>query len=315
MTKDNIKGHSHNHYHSATKGEARSLKIALILFAVVSLVARFCPLDYWLKLALYVSLYLFVGYEVLLNAVKGVLHGEWFDENFLMTVATLGVFALELYDGHDEFSEAVAVILLFRIGEFFLGYASRRSLATAQRQGLSINKESNSEAFITRFAKVYTPFICVIAIILALLIPIIYICAGWEACWDVWLYRALTFLVISCPCALVISIPLTFFAAIMGASRQGIIITDGCCLETLHKGTFPEGDIVFTDDKTDKMETAKRIAHKCMHIVWQNICLAVGIKIICLILSAFGYAPMWLAVFADTGMMIICVLNALRAIK
>ena len=137
---------------------------------------------------------------------------------------------------------------------------------------------------------------------------------GGDADWNTWIYRALTFLVISCPCALVISIPMTFFASIINASKHGILITDGCGLEQLNKGTFPSGEIVFADNNPSKHNIAKKIARRCMNIVWQNIVFAIGVKIIVLILSAFGITSMWLAIFADTGIMILAVLNAMRAL-
>ena len=253
------------------------------------------------------------------NAIKGIVHGEWFDENFLMTVATLGVFALAIFEGNDDYGEAISVILFFRIGEYFQGYASMKSKKKIEALGIeksgSSRSTSQSEAFITRFAKVYTPFVCCGALILAIIAPLINMAiGGCDADWNTWIYRALTFLVISCPCALVISIPMTFFASIINASKHGILITDGCGLEQLNKGTFPSGEIVFADNNPSKHNIAKKIAHRCMNIVWQNIFFAIGVKIIVLILSAFGITSMWLAIFADTGIMILAVLNAMRAL-
>ena len=305
--------HTHHHHHEASHGALVRIISTVILYMALNIVSGMLN-ETWLLVA-YVCLYLFAGFDVLWNAVKGMLHGELFDENFLMTVATLGVFALALYEGSGDYNEAIAVLMFFQIGEYFQGYASRKSVEKIRLMGLKKNRlgTSKSEAFITRFAKIYTPFVCIGALALAVLPPLVSMMIGSGAEWNTWIYRALTFLVISCPCAMVISIPMTFFAAIIGASRKGIFITDGCCLEVLNKGTFPEGDIVFSDNSPEKMTLVKRFAKKCMGIVWQNIIFAISVKIIVLILSAFGITSMWLAVFADTGIMILAVLNALRA--
>lgn len=307
--------HSHHHHHSATRGAFMRLVTTVILYLGINLISGMIP-NPTMRFILYFCVYLYVGFDVLVNAIKGVIHGEFFDENFLMTVATLGVFALALFSGTEDYNEAIAVLMFFQIGEYFQGYASRKSIEKIQEMGYDMKDfgESKSEAFITRFAKIYTPFVCFGAIALAILPPLFNSILGSDAQWSIWIYRALTFLVISCPCAMVISIPMTFFASIIGASKKGILITDGCCLETLNKGTFPKGNIVFTDNNPEKIETVKRIARKCMNIVWQNIIFAVGVKIIVLILSAFGITSMWLAVFADTGIMILAVLNAMRAL-
>lgn len=305
--------HTHHHHHEASRGALLRIVSTVVLYLGLNMVSGMLN-ERWLLIA-YIVLYLYAGFNVLWNAVKGMLHGELFDENFLMTVATLGVFALALYEGSGDYNEAIAVLMFFQIGEYFQGYASRKSVEKIRMMGLKKNSlaVSKSEAFITRFAKIYTPFVCFGALALAILPPFVNIMLNGDAEWNTWIYRALTFLVISCPCAMVISIPMTFFAAIIGASRKGIFITDGCCLEALNKGSFPEGDIVFSDNSPEKLSLVKRFAHKCMSIVWQNIIFAISVKIIVLILSAFGITSMWLAVFADTGIMILAVLNALRA--
>ena len=308
----------HHHHHAASHGDLIRIITASVLYIAANLVSDMIA-DPMHRLALYIIVYLFVGIDVIWNAIKGIVHGEWFDENFLMTVATLGVFALAIFEGNDDYGEAISVILFFRIGEYFQGYASMKSKKKIEALGIeksgSSRSTSQSEAFITRFAKVYTPFVCCGALILAIIAPLINMAiGGGDANWNTWIYRALTFLVISCPCALVISIPMTFFASIINASKHGILITDGCGLEQLNKGTFPSGEIVFADNNPSKHNIAKKIARRCMNIVWQNIFFAIGVKIIVLILSAFGITSMWLAIFADTGIMILAVLNAMRAL-
>lgn len=315
---DNSNIEHHHHHHAASHGDLIRIITASVLYIAANLVSDMIA-DPMHRLALYIIVYLFVGIDVIWNAIKGIVHGEWFDENFLMTVATLGVFALAIFEGNDDYGEAISVILFFRIGEYFQGYASMKSKKKIEALGIeksgSSRSTSQSEAFITRFAKVYTPFVCCGALILAIIAPLINMAiGGGDADWNTWIYRALTFLVISCPCALVISIPMTFFASIINASKHGILITDGCGLEQLNKGTFPSGEIVFADNNPSKHNIAKKIASRCMNIVWQNIFFAIGVKIIVLILSAFGITSMWLAIFADTGIMILAVLNAMRAL-
>ena len=307
--------HTHSHHHHASHGETKRLLFSIILYFCANIFLHIFDLEASTKLLLYIALYLIIGYSILLNAVKGIARGEWFDENFLISIATLGVFGLALYEGSEDYGEAISVVLLFQIGEFFQGYASRKSISKAKKLRLEVRTESKSEAFITRLSKVYTPFVCIGAILLAIVPPLFNLCIGNESEWSNWLYPALTFLVISCPCAFVISIPMAFFASIICGSRKGILITDGCCLETLNKGTFPEGEIVFTDNAPDKMEIAKKIAHKCMSIVWQNISFIAFVKVGCLVLTAFGITSMWLTIFADTGIMILAVLNSLRALR
>ncbi|MBQ7663695.1 MAG: cadmium-translocating P-type ATPase [Bacteroidaceae bacterium] len=597
-------------------------------------------------LAYYLAIYLIIGYDILRKACYGILNRRVFDENFLMTVATLGAFALALFEDSGDYNEAIAVMLFYQVGEFFQSYAvgkSRNSIAklmdirpdyanlcqpdgtirrvdpddvevgtvivvnpgervpidgvviegasslnTSALTGESLPKEisegeeivsgsinmtgvlkirttkefgestvskilelvedsashkSKSEDFIARFARIYTPIVCYSALALAIIPPIVRILfIGNGAEWSVWIYRALTFLVISCPCALVVSIPLSFFAGIGGASRRGILVKGANILENLSKvktvlfdktGTLTLGvfevtamhdkedhdnndeeekarlleiaaiaecasshpiskslqraynkpidhsrvsdikeiggqgitavvdgqkvavgneklmeqmgvqychchtagtivhvavegkyaghvvlgdvvkqhaaeavkalgavgvartvvltgdadavarqtaetlgvgevytellpnekverveaiisetkngkvafigdgindapvlsradigiamggvgsdaaieaaDVVLMDDDPRKIAKAMRISNKCMNIVWQNIILAVGVKVVCLFLGAFGIANMWLAIFADVGIMIIAVLNAIRA--
>lgn len=291
----------------------------------------------WLRLVLYLTDYVVIGYDIVKKAVRGIGNGRIFDENFLMTVATLGALSLAIYENGD-YLEAVAVMLFYQIGEWFQSYAvgkSRRSIGemmdirpdlaniecdgsieavapdkvkigdtiivrpgenipidgivtegessldTSALTGESLprsatvgdevisgcinlsgvlkikttksfgestvskildlvenasSRKSKSENFISVFAKIYTPAVCACALALAALPPIVRgTFLGLPAEWDVWLYRALTFLVISCPCALVISIPLSFFAGIGGASREGILVKGSNFLEALSK--------------------------------------------------------------------------------
>lgn len=310
--------------------------IRIILAATLLVGLAFAPVTGPLRLALYLIPYLLVGYDILLKAAKGIRNGRVFDENFLMTVATLGAIAIALYDDTGEYTEAVAVMLFYQIGEWFQAYAvgkSRKnisdlmdirpdyanieksgrieqvapesvevgtvivvqpgekvpidgivirgetSLNTSALTGESLPKhvapgenvtsgcinltgviyvrttrlfgdstvsqilelvenassrKSQSEAFITRFARIYTPIVFFSALALALVPPLVrHFAMGADAQWDDWIYRALVFLVISCPCALVISIPLSFFAGIGGASKEGILVKGSNYLEAL----------------------------------------------------------------------------------
>lgn len=318
------------------KTKQKKMLVRIILSAVLLASLAFAPVTGPLRLVLYLIPYLLVGYDILLKAAKGIRNGRVFDENFLMTVATLGAIAIALYDDTGEYTEAVAVMLFYQIGEWFQAYAvgkSRKnisdlmdirpdyanieksgkieqvapesvevgtvivvqpgekvpidgivirgetSLNTSALTGESLPKnitpgenvtsgcinltgviyvrttrlfgdstvsqilelvenassrKSQSEAFITRFARIYTPIVFFSALALALVPPLVRLFAmGADAQWDDWIYRALVFLVISCPCALVISIPLSFFAGIGGASKEGILVKGSNYLEAL----------------------------------------------------------------------------------
>lgn len=335
------------------KKEVIKVVIALILF-LISLIIPFE--NAWINIGIYIISYLIVGLDVLIEAIKNIFKGEVFDENFLMTIATIGAFAI------GEYPEAVAVMLFYQIGEMFQSYAvdkSRKSIAslmdirpdfanikkngsiekvspdkinigdiiivkpgekvpldgtivdgnsmldTSTLTGESVprevsigdevlsgsinqnglieikvtknfgestvskildlvenasSKKSKSENFISKFAKYYTPIVVVIAVLLAIIPPIIFK----ETEFIQWLYRALTFLVVSCPCALVISIPLGFFGGIGGASKLGVLVKGSNYLEALSKtevvvfdktGTLTEG--VFEVKKVNSVDITK----------------------------------------------------------
>ena len=316
----------------------KKMLIRIIIAAVLMAGLFFAPVSGVLRFLLYLVPYLVIGHDVLLKAAKGIRNRQVFDENFLMAVATIGAIALALYENSGDYTEAIAVMLFYQIGEFFQSYAvgkSRRnvselmdvrpdyanvekdgrleridpdevavgsvivvqpgekipldgvvvegssSLDTAALTGESLprdvkagdeiisgcvnvagllkvrttkefgestvskildlvenasSRKSKSENFISRFARVYTPAVCGAALALAVLPPLVRAAAlGLDPCWGDWIYRALTFLVISCPCALVISIPLSFFAGIGGASKAGVLVKGSNYLEALSK--------------------------------------------------------------------------------
>ena len=588
--------------------------IRILTAAALLAVLHVLPVTGWMRFGLYLIPYLIAGYDILRKALKGIQNRQVFDENFLMAVATVGAIALALYERSGDYTEAIAVMLFYQIGEWFQSYAvgrSRRNISelmdirpdyanveqdgkleqvdpdevsigtvivvqpgekvpidgtvvegastlnTAALTGESLPREvregdeiisgcvnmtgllkirttrefgestvskildlvenassrkSRSEDFISRFARVYTPAVCFAALALAILVPLARtLLLGLPAGWSVWVYRALTFLVASCPCALVISIPLSFFAGIGGASNAGVLVKGSNYLETLSQtktvvfdktGTLTQGvfevngihhhemeneklveyaalaesasshpiskslqraygreidrsrvtdvqeisgsgviakvdgvevaagndklmdrlgvpyipchsvgtiihmavggkyaghivisdvvkphareavqalraagvhrtvmltgdakpveellldnsergklafvgdgindapvlsradigiamgamgsdaaieaaDVVLMDDDPAKIAKAIRISRKCLRIVYENIVFAIGIKLACLVLVALGFANMWLAIFADVGVMILAVLNAIRAL-
>ena len=315
----------------------RQMLIRIIISAVMMVALAFIPVQGIMRFGLYLVVYLIIGYDILRKAVGGIIRGQVFDECFLMATATVGAMALAIYERSGDYTEAIAVMLFYQVGEWFQSYAvgkSRKNItelmdirpdyANIERDGKlervdpddvavgsvivvqpgekvpldgvviegdsslntsaltgeslprsiqegdeiisgSINmtgvlkvrttrefgestvskildlvenassRKSRSEDFISRFARVYTPAVCIGALLLALLPPVVNIVLGNAAGWEVWIYRALTFLVISCPCALVISIPLSFFAGIGGASNAGVLVKGSNYLETLSK--------------------------------------------------------------------------------
>ena len=531
------KGHCCGHAHIADGAMDKTMLVRIVVTIVATVALHFTEIEGWWRFAAFIVVYLIIGYDILREAAEGILHGEVFDENTLMAVATIGAFALAIMSGSGDYNEAIAVMLLFQVGELFQSHAvgkSRRDIValmdirpdyanvehggsvakihpnevsigteivvrrgekvpidgvvtegrsmlnTANLTGESVPRgvsvgdeilsgcinmgdklrikttkafgestaskilqlmeasgshKSRSENFISRFARVYTPIVCYAALALAVVPTMVCTLLMGEplgAAFEVWLYRALTFLVISCPCALVVSIPLSFFAGIGAAGRLGILVKGSRYLEMLSKvrtivfdktGTLTEGnidsedrvkstsrlavdtlrsegiseivmmtgdrrevaerignevgvnriysellpegkvahlesvmaekgrgemvafvgdgindapvlrradlgvamgalgcdaaieaaDVVLMDDDPMKIMTAIRVSRRTLQIVWQNIVLALGVKAVCLMLGAVGIANMWLAVFADVGVMVIAVVNAMRA--
>ena len=307
----------------------------IVICAVMLIALQFLPVTGIFRFALYLAAYLVIGFDILKKAAKGIGNGRVFDENFLMAVATIGAFALAIYEKSGDYNEAIAVMLFYQIGELFQSYAvgkSRKNISalmdirpdyanlevdgklekvdpdevsvgsiivvqpgekvpldgvivdgastlntsaltgeslprdaktgdeiisgcinmtgvlkvrTTKEFGASTvskilelvenssSRKSRSEDFIAKFARIYTPAVCYSALALAVLPPVVQLLTGNRAEWGQWLYRALTFLVTSCPCALVVSIPLSFFAGLGGASKEGILIKGSNYLETL----------------------------------------------------------------------------------
>ena len=354
----------------------KKMLVRIIAAAVLLIVLNFIPATGIVRFILYLVPYLVIGYDILLKALKGIKNRQVFDENFLMAVATVGAIALALYDRSGDYTEAVAVMLFYQVGEWFQSYAvgkSRRNIselmdirpdyANVERDGRlekvdpdeveigsvivvqpgekvpidgiiiegssSLNtsaltgeslprdaragdeiisgcinmtgvlkirttkefgestvsrildlvenassRKSRSEDFISKFARVYTPAVCYAALTLAFLPPLVRMFAlGLPADWGTWIYRALTFLVISCPCALVISIPLSFFAGIGGASNAGVLVKGSNYLETLSQtkivvfdktGTLTQGVFEVNGIHHNKLEDEKLIEYAAL---------------------------------------------------
>ena len=281
------------------------------------------------KLIICIVLFLALGWRVIVKAARCIAHGDVFNEHFLMLLASVGAFCV----GEPE--EAVMVILLYRIGEFLQNRAvnkSRKDIdalieGSPDRDTIedAAAVRADSEKFITRFARVYTPVVCVLAVLVAVVPPLLF-----HGSWHDWIYRALSFLVVSCPCAMVISIPLSFFGGIGCASSKGVLFKGCDGIEKLAKGgrnsvdialpgasaaELANADAVVVSEDPCAVDTAERIAKKTMSIVWQNIVFSIGIKVAVLILAAFGYSNMLLASFADSGVCILAILNSMRALR
>ncbi len=536
-------GHEHHHEHGEGSLKAKLVKIALTVVLLVAAVwvEKNLDLATWQLLIVYLIPYLLIGYETLGEAWEGIEHGDIFNENFLMAIATIGALCIGFFpETETEFTEAVFVMLFFQVGELFEGYAEGKSrtsishlmdirpdVANVERNGkvevvspetvkigetivvkrgekipldgivtegtalldtaaltgesaprsigqgdeiysgcINLKGEvkvrttktfsdstaskvialvesanahkSRSEAFITRFARVYTPIVVFAALALAVVPPV------FVGNFPLWLNRALIFLVVSCPCALVISVPLTFFSGIGGASRNGILVKGGNYMDALAKvgtvvfdktgtlthgevlvqadegtpvvvndsikegsreaiaqlkqmgvektvmltgdheatgkqvaqqvgideyhaelmpadklthverllGEKPQGktlayvgdgindapvlkradvgiamgglgsdaaieaaDVVLMDDDPRKIPLAVNIARRTIRIAHENVAFAIGVKVAVLLLATVGLGTMWMAVFADVGVTVLAVLNAMRALR
>ena len=354
----------------------KKMLIRILLSGAMLTALQFAPVTGILRFVLYLVPYFIIGYDILLKALKGIRNRQVFDECFLMAVATVGAIALALYEKSGDYTEAIAVMLFYQIGEWFQSYAvgkSRRNIsdlmdirpdyANVERDGKlekadpdeveagsvivvqpgekvpidgvitegisSLNtsaltgeslprdvkpgdeivsgcinmtgvlkirttrefgestvskildlvenassRKSKSEDFISKFARIYTPAVCYAALALAFLPPLVRLAVlGLSPDWGSWIYRALTFLVISCPCALVISIPLSFFAGIGGASRAGILVKGSNYLETLSQtkivvfdktGTLTQGVFEVSGIHHSQMEEEKLVEYAAL---------------------------------------------------
>ena len=354
----------------------RTMLIRILAAAAMLIALQFIPAVGAARFLLYMIPYLTIGYDILIKAGKGIKNRQIFDENFLMAVATVGAIALALSEENGDYTEAIAVMLFYQVGELFQSYAvgkSRRNISelmdirpdyanlekdgtlektdpdeveigsiivvqpgekvpidgiiiegastlnTSALTGESLprdakagdaiisgcinmtgvlrirttkefgestvskildlvenasSRKSRSEAFISKFARIYTPAVCYAALALAFLPPIVRLAfMGLPGDWGTWIYRALTFLVISCPCALVISIPLSFFAGIGGASNAGVLVKGSNYLETLSQtkivvfdktGTLTQGVFAVSGIHHSQLEDAKLLEYAAL---------------------------------------------------
>lgn len=364
--------HSHSHAHDGLKSKVALICTTILLLIGAALIEHFMNLATWQLLFIYLVPYLLIGHDTLKEAAEGIMKGDMFNEDFLMSVATIGALAIGFLPGSDnEFMEAVFVMLFFQIGELFEGYAEGRSrdsishlmeikpdVANVERNGNTMQvspeevaigetivirpgekvpldgkviegqsalntiaitgesmprqitegnevisgcinisgvikvqttktfgestvskiinlvenaneNKSKSESFISRFAHVYTPIVVFLAVALAL-VPPIFSAASYAESFPLWLNRALIFLVVSCPCALVISVPLTFFGGIGGASRNGILIKGSNYMDALANlstvvfdktGTLTHGQF-----EVDAIHPENYDAHELLHM-------------------------------------------------
>ena len=357
-----------------TKKQKKML-VRILISAVMVVGLKLLPFNGFINIVLYMATYLVIGYDILRKAGKGIVNGQVFDENFLMAVATVGAIALATYEKSGDYSEAIAVMLFYQVGELFQSYAvgkSRRNItalmdirpdyANIERDGKlkkvdpdevgignvivvqpgekvpidgviiegtsalntsaltgesmpreagegdevisgcinmtgvlkiqttkefgestvskilqlvedSSSRKSHSENFISKFAKIYTPAVCIAALLLAVLPPVFNLITGNAANWANWIYSALTFLVISCPCALVVSVPLSFFAGIGGASKEGVLIKGSNYMETLSQtkvvvfdktGTLTQGVFEVSGIHHNEMEQDKLLEYAAL---------------------------------------------------
>ena len=368
--------HSHSHAHDGLKSKVVLIGATIILLIGAALIEHSMHLTTWQLLLIYLIPYLLIGHDTLKEAAEGIMKGDMFNEDFLMSVATIGALAIGFLPGSDtEFMEAVFVMLFFQIGELFEGYAEGRSrdsishlmeikpdVANVERNGNTMQvspeevaigetivirpgekvpldgmviegqsalntiaitgesmprqitegnevisgcinisgvikvqttktfgestvskiinlvenaneNKSKSESFISRFAHVYTPIVVFLAVALAF-VPPIFSAAGYAESFPLWLNRALIFLVVSCPCALVISVPLTFFGGIGGASRNGILIKGSNYMDALANlstvvfdktGTLTHGQFEVEAIHTENYD-AQELLHMAAHV-------------------------------------------------
>ena len=381
--------HHHEHHHEGLKGQLILILATAVLLVGAVVIEKNVELETWQLLLVYLVPYLLIGHDTLKEAAEGILHGDAFNEHFLMSVATIGALCIGFLPGAEtQFPEAVFVMLFFQVGELFEGYAEGKSresithlmdirpdvahvegetsdlltvspeevpvgavivirpgekvpldgvvvegssaLNTVALTGEAVPRDvqegdevisgcvnlsgvlrvrttksfgestvskiislvenagehkSKSEAFITRFARIYTPVVVLAAVVLAIVPPVALAIANsdfsvFNAQFPVWLYRALMFLVVSCPCALVISVPLTFFGGIGGASRKGILIKGANYMDTLSKldtvvfdktGTLTHGQFAVeavhpdTCDEHQLLHLAAHVEHFSTH--------------------------------------------------
>jgi cation transport ATPase len=236
------------------------------------------------------------------------------DMHVLVCLSVIGAAAI------GEWSEGAAVAFLFALAHRLEAWSIERAraeiAALAGRGSMSLAEEgpgnANVERWIERFAAVYTPVVTGAALALAV-VPALF-----DGQWSVWFYRALVLLVLGCPCALIISTPVTVVAALSSAARRGVLIKGGAALEraaVAPRETIAAGDVVFATNEAAGAEFLARHARRALNVIRQNVAIALLTKIAFLITAPLGVAPLWMAVLADTGATVIVTFNGLRLLR
>lgn len=321
--------HEMQHHHGVDKLMVARLIVSAILFFSHWLLEDFLHSHAAAEIVLFAVVTLIAGYDVIVSAVKNIFKGRFFDEYILMTVAAAAAFII------GNYHEAAAVMFLYRVGETFQDCAirySRRKIASVTGSYAPLGHEkAKSERFITRFAKIYTPIVLACAVIIAIGLPLF----GESSLRDS-VYRALTFLVLACPCAVVISVPMAYFAGIAAGAGRGVFFHGPSVLDRVASGKLTprqsakhNESVVFLDEyekrglaadlvvigDEGRFSLAVQIATKAKRIAFENICTTVLLKLIVIVLGAFGISSLWFAVFADSGIAILLTLNSLRAFR
>ncbi len=304
--------HSHNHenFDEIKRGEMIKIIVSAVFFVIGIVLEKLTHAPEALNILCFCISYLAVGFDIVKHAVEDVLGKNIFNECLMISVASLGAFALR------EFSEGCSVMLLYAVGEYIHGAALSKSKKQIRKieekeHGAHVHETTESESFIARFAKIYTPVITAIALIVMVVPPI------FGGSLREWFYRGLEVLVIACPCAIVISVPLSFSCAIDACTKKGIYIYHSSALENLHKNHGKEGIIITEGNEREKYRFAHRAAKKAFDISRVNIVVALSVKAIVLVLAVFmkKEVPMWFAAFSDVGISVLAILNSLRALK
>ena len=304
--------HSHNHedFDKTKNRELIKIIVSAVFFVIGIVLEKFTSAPDALNIICFCVSYLAVGFDIIKHAVEDVLAKNIFNECLMISIASLGAFAIK------EFSEGCSVMLLYSIGEFIHGAAlskSKKQIRKIEEQdhGAHVHEATESETFIAKFAKIYTPVVSVIAL-LVIIIPTIL-----GGTFREWFYRGLEVLVIACPCALVISVPLSFSCAIDSCTRKGVYIYHSSALENLYKNNATDGIIITDGDENEKLQFVQRAAKKAFDISRVNIIVALSVKAVVLLLAVFmeKEVPMWFAAFSDVGISALAILNSLRALK